>query len=284
MQDGICFGFMYVNWKARADRLPPPDVAFAKAMADQCTLAITRAWVLESEKAARAAAEGLSRRQEMLSTILAHELRNPISAIAVTSKGLIHRGGLDGRQLDAVGRIASIARRMEGLVDGLLDYARARQAGGGIPVQRERTDIAPICARAIQQHLDSAPGREVDFKVSGPGEGHWDPSRLEQVVSNLVGNALARAPASAPVEVRADGTAGELVLTVRNEGPVIPAETLANLFEPFRRGDQRGSLGLGLFISNEIVRAHGGDIRVTSDPVAGTCFTVRLPRSAPDRP
>jgi signal transduction histidine kinase len=200
----------------------------------------------------------------------------------MTSKGLIHRGGLDDRQLDAVGRIGSIARRMEGLVEELLDYARARQAGG-LLVQRERTDIAPICARAIQQHLDSHPGSQVDFTESGPGEGLWDPSRLEQVVSNLVGNALARAPASAPVEVRADGTADELVLTVRNEGPVIPAETLANLFEPFRRGDRRGSLGLGLFISNEIVRAHGGDIRVTSDPANGTCFTVRLPRSGPAR-
>ena len=79
--------------------------------------------------------------------------------------------------------------------------------------------------------------------------------------------------------MRAAGTADELVLTVRNEGPVIPAELLATLFDPFRRGDHKGSIGLGLFIVNAIVRAHGGDVSVTSDHADGTCFTVRLPRS-----
>lgn len=280
-QDGVCFGFMYVNWEARADRLSAQDVAFARAMADQCALAITRAWVLESEKAARAAAEGLIRQQEMLSAILAHDLRNPISAIAATSNALIRRSGLDERQIDAVRRIASIAKRMGGLVEELLDFARTRQAGG-IPVERERTDIEPICARVIQQQLDSHPGRQVDFTLSGSGEGMWDPSRLEQVVSNLVGNALERAPAGAAVEVRAAGAADTLALTVRNEGPVIPGEMLATLFDPYRRGDRRGSIGLGLFIANEIVRAHGGDISVTSDHADGTCFTVRLPRQAGD--
>jgi signal transduction histidine kinase len=279
-RDGVCFGFMYLNWKARADRLPAQDVAFAKAMADQCALAITRAWILESEKAARAAAEGLSRHQEMLATILAHDLRNPISAIAATSTALIRRSGLDERQMDAVGRIAAIAKRMGVLVEDLLDFARVRQAGG-LPVERERTDIEPICARVIQQLLDSRPGRQVSFALSGPGEGLWDPSRLEQVVSNLVGNALERAPAGAAVEVRAAGTADELVLTVRNEGPVIPGEMLATLFDAFRRGDKKGSIGLGLFIVSEIVRAHGGDISVTSDHADGTRFTVRLPRAGP---
>jgi signal transduction histidine kinase len=278
-RDRVCFGFMYVNWEARADRLSAQDVAFAKAMADQCALAITRAWVLESEKAARAAAERLSRNQEMLSTILAHDLRNPISAIAATSKALIQRKGLDQRQIDAVGRIASVAKRMEGLVEELLDFARARQVGG-IPVERERTDVEPICARVIQQQLDSHPGGQVDFTLSGPGEGMWDPGRLEQVVSNLVGNALERAPAGAAVEVRAAGTDDKLVLTVRNQGPVIPAGMLATLFDPFRRGDRKGSIGLGLFIVAEIVRAHGGDLSVTSDHAEGTCVTVSLPRQA----
>ncbi len=281
MRDRACFGFMHVNWKARADGLPAEDVAFAQALADQCALAITRAWVLESEKAARAAAEGLSRHQEMLSTILAHDLRNPINAIAITSKVLIDQGGLGERQVNAVGRIASIARRMEVLVAELLDFARARQAGG-IPMEREPTDIEPVCARAIRQQLDSHPGGQVAFTVTGPGDGLWDPSRLEQVVSNLVGNALERGPAGTKVDVKAAGTDDELILTVRNEGPVIPVEMLATIFEPFRRGDRRGSLGLGLFIVNEIVRAHGGDIGVTSDHADGTCFTVRLPRAGPE--
>ncbi len=281
-RDGVCFGFMYVNWDARAERPSAQEVAFANAMADQCVLAITRAWILESEKAARAAAEGLSRHQEMLGAILAHDLRNPITAIAATSKVLMQKSGLDERQLDAVGRIASTAKRMERLVEELLDFARARHAGG-IPVEREPTHIEPICARAIQQQQDSHPGRRVNFTLSGPGEGVWDPSRLEQVVSNLVGNALERAPAGAAVEVRAAGTPDELVLTVCNEGPVIPAAMLPTLFDSFRRGDNKGSIGLGLFIVNEIVRAHGGSISVTSNHADGTCFSVRLRRGFPQR-
>lgn len=280
-RDRVCFGFIHACWEARADRLSAPDVVFASAIADQCALAITRAWVVESEKAARAAAEGLSRHQEMLSTVLAHDLRNPISAIATTSKALIQRGGLDARQIEGVGRISSIVKRMGGLVEELLDFARARQASG-IPVDRERTDIEPICARVIQEQLDSHPGRRIDFTLSGSGEGLWDPNRLEQVVSNLVGNALQRAPEGAAVEVRAAGTVDEVVLTVRNEGPVIPAELLATLFDPFRRGDRKGGIGMGLFIVNDIVRAHGGDISVTSDHAGGTCFTVRLPRARPE--
>jgi signal transduction histidine kinase/PAS domain-containing protein len=277
--EGSCFGFMDVAWKGRAERPPPQDLAFAKAMADQGALAITRAWVLESERAARTAAEALSRREELRGSVLAHELRSPIQAIAVTSKALLQRSGLDAHQVDAVGRIASVARRMQGLVEELLEDARAHQ-GGGLPMDPVRTDIQPICARAIQQLLDSHPGGQVRFTLTGSGEGVWDPSRLEQVVSNLVGNALERTPAGAAVEVQASGTAHELFLTVRNQGPVIPAELLPALFDPFRRGDGRGSLGLGLYIVREIVRAHGGEVAVSSDRATGTCFTVRLPRSA----
>ena len=237
--------------------------------------------LLAAERVARALAEGLARHQEMMSTILAHDLRSPIEAIGLTSWALIQRSGLDERQVDAVRRIAAAAKRMGNLVEDLLDLARARQ-GGGIPVVRERTDIGPVCDRAIQQLLDSHPGGQVRFTRSGPGEGLWDPSRLEQVVSNLVGNALERAPAGSAVEVSAAGTADELVLTVRNQGPVIPADLLPGLFDPFRRGDRSGTIGLGLYIVSEIVRAHGGDVGVTSDAAGGTCFTVRLARSGPE--
>ena len=233
--------------------------------------------LLESERGAREEADQLGRRQEMLGAVLAHDLRNPIAAIAWTSKALLKRGNLDERQVDAVGRIATAARRMERLVEELLDFARARQAGG-IPVERVATEIEPVCASAIRQQLDAHPGRQVTFARSGPGDGLWDPSRLEQLVSNLVGNALESSPEGAPVEVRSAGGEDELVLTVRNEG-VIPPAALATMFDPFRRGDHKGSVGLGLYIVSEVVRAHGGEVRVTSDAAAGTCFSVRLPRS-----
>ncbi len=279
---GICFGILSVNWKEARSRPPPEDMAFAEAMAHQCALAITRAWVLESEKSARAAAEGMSRIQEMLGAVLAHDLRNPITAIGINSMALLARGGLDHRQAEAVGRIGALARRMGTLVAELLDYARVRQRGG-IAVEPQRTDIQAICAGAIRQQLDAHPGRRVEFRLSGAGEGQWDSSRLEQVVANLVGNALDRCPEDAPVEVTAVGAEDHLVLEVHNEGTPIPSESLETIFEPFRRTDRKGSIGLGLYIVKEIVRAHGGDIAVTSNQADGTRFTLRLPRFAPAR-
>jgi signal transduction histidine kinase len=112
--------------------------------------------------------------------------------------------------------------------------------------------------------------------------GEWDGERLGQVVSNLVANALQHGAPSAPVEVRLATRGASAVLEVHNSGPAIPPELRAVLFEPYRRGPAKGrkprGLGLGLYITRQIVLAHGGDVAVTSSDEGGTTFAVTLPR------
>jgi len=121
--------------------------------------------------------------------------------------------------------------------------------------------------------------------VLGDGRGDWDVDRLEQALGNLLANALKYSPADTPVEVSAEGDSKGAVLRVHNQGPPIPAEELPHVFSAWRRGRKArpeggsaGGLGLGLYITHQIVRGHGGDVEVSSSAPGGTTFTVRLPR------
>jgi len=140
-----------------------------------------------------------------------------------------------------------------------------------------------VVASAIDELRVIHPSRELRCALAGEVRGHWDPGRLGQVVSNLVDNALQHGDPSRPVEVRLTVRDAQAVLEVRSYGPAIAPELVPVLFDPYRRGQtrtgRRKGLGLGLFISNQIVAAHGGTIDVHSDAESGTVFTVRLPRT-----
>ena len=128
------------------------------------------------------------------------------------------------------------------------------------------------------------PERELCCEQIGDGSGHWDEDRLAQVVTNLVTNALRHGAPGAPVHVVTSGEAHDVVLQVRNEGRPIPPELLPHLFEAMQRGARggveraAGGVGLGLFIVDQIARAHDGAVAVVSNADAGTMFSVRLPR------
>src|SRR6185369_736390 len=172
------------------------------------------------------------------------------------------------------------AARMSALLRDLLDLDRARH-GLGVALDRERVDLGELARRAILEYAQAPDEGQLALAASGDLALEGDPGRLAQVLSNLVGNALQHGE-GAPVKIALAGGEGEVVLTVHNGGPPIPAELLPEVFEPFRRGaahgTQRGSVGLGLFIVREIVRAHGGAVEVRSSAGEGTTFTVRLPR------
>jgi signal transduction histidine kinase len=170
---------------------------------------------------------------------------------------------------------------MARMIDQLLDFTRIR-LGKGLPLSRSQNDVAEVCRLAIDE-LDGESSR-VELHVSGATVGSWDGDRLMQLVSNLVGNGLSHGERTAPVRVAVDGTRpGEVKIEVGNAG-VIPDVVLPLIFEPFRSGkdrkeDQSSGLGLGLYISQQIVLAHGGSIEVRSTQEEGTGFTVRLPRT-----
>ena len=123
--------------------------------------------------------------------------------------------------------------------------------------------------------------RRIGLSLAGDLQGEWDPARMYQVLSNLIGNATRFGDGKA--EVSADGRSETVEIAVHNDGPPIPAEVLPLIFEPFNRGPDKGAgLGLGLYIAREIVRSHDGEIAARSSIEGGTTFTIRLDDIRPD--
>lgn len=213
--------------------------------------------------------------------ILGHDLRSPLTAIVMTCAALQKQVG-DPRAVQSVLRIRNSAGRMARMIEQILDFTRAR-LGGGIPIRPAPVELATL-ARTIVAEVQSGTERSIELSIEGDTRGEWDPDRLEQVLSNLLANAVEYGGEGAPVRVRIRGTAADAVLlTVANAG-VIPPAVLPVVFDRFKRGvdPERRSrgLGLGLYIVQQIVIAHGGAIEVQSSPGAGTRFSVRLPRTA----
>ena len=214
---------------------------------------------------------------EQFVAILGHDLRNPLSAIQMNADLLKRDAKSQGRAAD---RILSSTARMANMVGQLLDLTRSRLAGG-IALDRKAIVLSDLVGSVIDEFRVIHPAREIRSGLAPELRGEWDAGRLAQVVSNLVDNALQYGDRSRPIEVRLAGREAEAVLDVHSFGPPIAPELIPVLFDPYRRGDGRGSrrkgLGLGLFITRQIVTAHGGTIDVTSDAENGTNFVVRLP-------
>ncbi|HTA19281.1 MAG TPA: HAMP domain-containing sensor histidine kinase [Polyangia bacterium] len=234
---------------------------------------------LVREKEAREEAERSVRYNELFAGMLGHDLRNPLSAIT-TGANYIARLDSSQKSTKAATRILSSAERMARMIDQLLDFTRIR-VGGGLALAPTRLDLDELLYK-IKDELEAAnPERSIVIEVVGSAVGTWDRDRLLQVFSNLVGNALHHGSTGAPVVIRCDGSAPTCVdVSVHNAG-VVPAEVLPLMFEPFRgnaRYQRTRGLGLGLFITQQIVAAHGGTIEVTSTPEQGTTFHLVLPR------
>ncbi|WP_205519593.1 hybrid sensor histidine kinase/response regulator [Pyxidicoccus caerfyrddinensis] len=220
------------------------------------------------------------RLNEMFTAVLGHDLRNPLSAI-LTAADLLQRRSEDEAVRRSAGRMLASGKRMGRMIEDVLDLARARLAGG-IPLRRGETDFGQLVLRMVQEHQTSFPQHPIDVRQEGNLMGDWDADRLAQVASNLIGNALQHGDASAPVQLRLDGTDAESVtFTVANKG-VIPSELQPYLFDPFRGGAQQrgrtGGLGLGLYIVQQIIQAHHGSVDVESGAGPHTVFRVVLPR------
>jgi PAS domain S-box-containing protein len=220
--------------------------------------------------------------RERLMGIVSHDLRTPLHGISLTTEMLLRRDDVAGSVLAGVQRIARNTERMSRMITDLLDFTRAR-LGGGIPLQRRPGNLVEWVRATLEEFDVSHPGRIVLSHEPGSYTGEWDPDRLAQAVSNLVGNALQHGARDTPVEVALRHEGPLLVLTVHNQGPPIPEALLPRVFDPFRRAHTgtRQGLGLGLYIVQQLIHAHGGSLSVSSQVDAGTTFTVRLPRGAP---
>jgi signal transduction histidine kinase len=232
----------------------------------------------QSESALRDARAASELREQFIA-ILGHDLRNPLQAVTMTS-ALLEARAVDPATKELATRISTNARRMSRLIDDILDFARAKLGGGiGVSID-EGAQVNAALIEVVRELQDGHPDRAFVVDIRARCAVRCDISRIQQLTSNLVGNALTHGDPARPVEVSAHTDANEFFLSVFNEGEPIPEAIQAKIFEPFWRraiGSNREGLGLGLSICSQIVRAHSGTLSVTSTKESGTTFTARLP-------
>lgn len=233
-----------------------------------------------AHKQAQATLEQAVTFREQLLAVLGHDLRNPLNSITASAFQLARAEALEDKERGAVERIRRSAARMARMIDDILDFARSR-LGGGLPVARQPMELSEVARATLEELQVTYPERPLLLEAHGDTRGQWDPDRVTQVLGNLVVNALQHGRPGAPVRVTARGAGPDVLLEVHNEGGPIPAELLPRLFDAFHGSPRvagNKSLGLGLYIVQQIAQAHGGDVRVRSSAEEGTTFTVRWPR------
>ena len=199
---------------------------------------------------------------------------------------VLRRRSKDPEFLEDVDGLRASSRRMSRMIEQILDFTRSR-LGGGLELVFAPMDLREALAPIVDELRAAHPSATIQLQCPEL-RGAWDRDRLEQVFSNLIGNALAHGDPDKPVTVTAGAEALRVWVQVHNEGPPIPQELQSMLFNPFRVGERASrspaGLGLGLYISNEVIRRHGGQIEIRSTAVEGTTFRVVLPREAVGTP
>jgi signal transduction histidine kinase len=251
------------------------DLALAQELGDRLSLAIRNA----REHMSMAAALG---DRERLISIAAHELRNPLCSVRFCLQALERTGG--GMSPQAVRMLEIMSRgerKIARLIDDLLDLGRIRT--GQLALDLSPVDLCDVIREVstLMEAQTTDTGSTLQVELNGPVVGRWDRGRLDQVVSNLLANAV-KYGQGRPVLIRAgvDPQRSLAWMSVSDQGVGIEPELRESIFEPFKRGTligQRDGLGLGLFIVRGIVEQLGGDVRVDSLPGSGATFVVELP-------
>jgi signal transduction histidine kinase len=232
--------------------------------------------------------ENVQDAKEMFLAILGHDLRTPLGAIYTSAKFMVETGELREPHLTLTTRIVVSAERSVDMVGDLLDFTRSR-LGGGIPVVPGEVNLGRLLRDAVEEVSAAHPHNEFRVDTRKEQSGEWDAARLSQALSNLLGNAGEHAPAGTTISVELDADDDDVSITIHNMGAAISGDRLDGLFNPMKTGKggpvqpsggSTGHLGLGLYIAERIVHAHGGRIEVASAEKTGTTFTVHLPRRA----
>lgn len=223
--------------------------------------------------------------QNMFLAILGHDLRNPLGTIVTGASVVMQAHDIPPKYVLVATRMFNSAKRMSRLINDLIDFTRTH-LGPGIPIKARDGDLLKLCEEVVEELRTFHPEKQFDFHAPDQLEAVFDDSRIAQVMSNLIGNALQYGEPESPVKVRLTDGDDAVVVAINNRGPLIPPDKLAGIFDPLVRiasslntdYTERTSLGIGLFISREIVQAHGGQLTVSSTAQEGTTFTLALPR------
>ncbi|QDF00644.1 MULTISPECIES: PAS domain-containing sensor histidine kinase [Myxococcus] len=253
----------YVTWEGRQVRL-------------------AAVWDISSRKAAEELSANTEQfRHQMLGAVDA-ELRAPLQSLQEGTRSLQRLDGLEEPQRTLVSQVARSARRMERMLQELMDFTRTRLAGG-LALRPEPAVLDAVAARVVEERRREHPRRTLHLETEGDLRGHWDTHRLAQLADNLLGSVLHQGGEDSPVTLRVVGAVGGVTLCVKSPGLTVAAEEHSSLFEPFRkeRGATPEGLGLGLYLARQIAVAHGGKLAVESCSGGGVSFTAWLPREGP---
>ena len=227
----------------------------------------------------------VDRRRDEFLGVLSHELRNPLAVIASSVRCLEHGAIADEQDRRAIVAIERQTRHLRRLVDDLLDVTRIRS--GKISLQRDRVDLARLVRETVDDHRELLAGRTVEVAVPAqPAWTHGDPSRLAQVIGNLLNNAAKFTLPGGSISVSLTTCGDRLLLEVADTGIGIDRESLPRLFVPFVQAEHRSKhgragLGLGLALVKTLVELHGGEVRADSEgPGRGARFSIALPLDA----
>lgn len=229
-------------------------------------------------------AERVNRSRDIFLAILGHDLRSPLQAVSMSTQMLLRKATLEGDALKCANSIKRGTGHMVMMVNDLLELVRSR-LGKRLPIEPAPMDLANAAQEAIARACAAQPECDPTLDIAGDTRGVWDPRRLDQMLQNLIGNALQHGSDKRGVTLTLRGEANSVRLTVHNDGIPIPADAIATIFDPLVRsaseeiGEPTTSLGLGLFIVKEVVDAHQGTIEVCSNEADGTLFTVVLPKN-----
>jgi sigma-B regulation protein RsbU (phosphoserine phosphatase) len=214
---------------------------------------------------------------EQLVGMVSHDIRNPLSVIHMSTV-LLERGLGPEQHQAAVARVGRAVGRVQHLIAELLDFTQAR-LGGGLALRKAPVDLHQAVAEGVSELAVAFPAARIDYTGTGGGTCTADANRIVQAIGNLVANAVSHGATGQPITVRTDSASAPFRITVHNHGQPIPPELVPRLFQPMARGPDAAShgVGLGLYIVREIVRGHGGEVRVESSAASGTSFILELP-------
>lgn len=227
--------------------------------------------------------------QNLFMAILGHDVRSPLGAISVGAQILSSNANLTPNAVKTASLIVESSHRVAEIVSDLLDFSTSH-LGDGIPVKTSAMDFGPVYTTIVEEIRLTHPDRQIKLEIAGDMEVIWDRSRISQAFGNLVTNAIDHRTGEDPIVVTVRAHSDDaIVWTIQNTGEVISSAKLRAIFDPVKRFalrpaserklSDRINLGLGLYITREIVVAHGGRIDIISTQEDGTIFTIRLPRN-----
>jgi len=259
------------------------DFGLAEEIGRRCALVIDYARLLASERHAKAKTQAALALRDQFLSVAAHELKTPLTSMLgmsqIAERVLALSETPDRERLRGyLGIVVDQGRKLAKLINQALDLAR--WADGQVILDRQCTDVTALVEGVVELARLKDPSRPVAIQASGSIQANVDPLRLEQVLTHLLDNAAAYSPAGAPIEIALHLTPTALSLAVTDHGIGIPPEHRTHLFERFYRAQPesyQSGLGLGLFLSRQIVEQHGGTLTVDFPEAGGSRFRIQLP-------